>query len=110
MAGRAGQEPSVRFFIGKEMLEVMSTEFDAIERGFMGFQYVMNHTELIVKLLKHLQNGVRGQIVFDKGNFFSSSCVRQAKRCQELFEAGCEIRILKPHGGGFACMHTKSWL
>ena len=69
------QEPSVQFFTGKEMYEVMSAEFDAIVSSFMGFQYVLDHTELVVKLLKKLQSGVHGQIIFDKVNFFNLSLI-----------------------------------
>ena len=37
-----------------------------------------------------------------------SSCARQPQRMKELWEAGCQMKLLKPKGGGFARMHVKS--
>jgi len=57
-----------------------------------------------------LQQNKRGRIIFDRSNFFSSSCARQCARVEELFDAGCEMKMVQPKGGGFACMHTKTWI
>ena len=55
-----------------------------------------------------IAKGVKGRMILDHGNFFHSSCARQAPRVRELFEAGCSIRLLKPRAGGFACSHFKT--
>jgi phosphatidylserine/phosphatidylglycerophosphate/cardiolipin synthase-like enzyme len=55
--------------------------------------------------------GVKGRLLLDKGNFFKSSCARQAERVREMFEQNVEIRLIKPtEGSGFASMHTKCWI
>ena len=37
-----------------------------------------------------------------------SSCARQAPRMRELWDAGCEIRLMRLPHGAFARMHAKS--
>jgi phosphatidylserine/phosphatidylglycerophosphate/cardiolipin synthase-like enzyme len=49
-------------------------------------------------------------MIFDKGNFYRSSCARQAPRVRELWDAGGEIRLIKPSHGGFAVMHAKTFV
>ncbi len=49
-------------------------------------------------------------IILDYKNFFYSSCVRQAPRVKEMFDAGVTFVIVKPPTGGFSAMHTKAWI
>ena len=72
-----------------------------------GFQYQLDHTECVIQIIRKLDKGAQAKFLLDKTNFFQSSCARQAPRVKELFEAGCEFRVVKPLGG-FACMHAKT--
>jgi phosphatidylserine/phosphatidylglycerophosphate/cardiolipin synthase-like enzyme len=102
---------SVEFYTGPRMLPVIKQEFDDIKHSFVGMQYQMDHTECCVKIVLKLGQGVEGRIIFDRTSFLSSSCVRQCARMSELYQAGCQMKLLKPSsGGGFACMHAKTWV
>ena len=35
---------------------------------------------------------------------------KATQRIRELMDAGAEIRVFKPDGGGYASMHIKTWL
>lgn len=48
--------------------------------------------------------------MFDKANFKISWCARRSQRVKELHEAGCEMRLLIPRAGSYACMHAKTWI
>ncbi len=37
-----------------------------------------------------------------------SSCARQPSRMKELFEAGCQMKVLRPKKSGFPSMHAKT--
>ncbi len=60
------------------------------------------------KAVKKLGAGKTVKFILDRKNFFDSSCARQAPRIKELIDAGAMIKILKPEGSGFACMHAKT--
>jgi phosphatidylserine/phosphatidylglycerophosphate/cardiolipin synthase-like enzyme len=79
-----------------------------MQLSLCGFQYNFDHTEcvsqIVVKIAGH---NVRGRLILDKKNFYDSSCTRQAARVNDLYEAGCELRISKPQWGNFSCMHVK---
>jgi len=100
----------VRFFTGPEMLDVFAEKFNTISESLCALQDVMDHTELVVKLLMRLRDGMRCGIIFDKGSFFDSSCVRQAARVEEIHIAGCQRRPLKLRGRELASMHAKAWI
>jgi len=97
-----------RFYTGKNMLPIVLQELEAMTTTVCGLQYQSDHTECFVKLVKKVTAGVQGRIIFDRSNFMSSSCARQAIRVKELWEAGCQMKLLKPSGAGFACMHVKT--
>ena len=79
-----------------------------MEKSIDGLQYQADHIECIVQIITKLGKGIKGRLIFDKGNFLSSSCARQAPRMSELWDAGCELKVLRPAKGGFSCMHVKS--
>ena len=90
------------------MLPIITKELNAMTESLEGFQYQSDHTELIVILVRKLGQGVKVRLIFDKENFKSSSCARQAPRMKELYEAGAELKMMRPPHGGFACMHVKT--
>jgi len=105
------QDSSIHvIFDKKEMFDTFEAGLASLDTCFCAWQYVMDHTDLCKILLSKLRNGITGKIIFDKKNFFDSSCYRQIARVLELLEAGCEVRYIKPRGAGFACMHTKTWI
>ena len=106
----AQREPTVRFFTDAAMWPVMERELDAMQASFDALQYNVDHTACCVKMIsKMVGQKVKGRILFDKGNFFESSCARQAPRVKELWDNGCEMKVMKPKSGsGFACMHVKT--
>ena len=65
-------------------------------------------TPVFMKLCGKLGAGKTVKFILDRKNFFDSSCARQAPRIKELIDAGAKIKILKPEGSGFACMHAKT--
>ena len=93
------------------MLPIFMHELTAMHESICAFQYVTDHTECYLKIALKLGQGVHGRFILDRLQFENSSCARQAARVSELVEAGpdvCEVRVLKPQGGGFACMHAKT--
>jgi HKD family nuclease len=110
-------EKTPQFFTGGLMLPVMLLAFEEMTESFVAWCYQIDQTELcnllVSKLLRvhdKTEKKCKGRIIFDKDNFFYSSCARQAARVEELFKAGCEMRTYKPRGSNFACMHTKTWI
>ena len=103
-------EPPVEYFTGPSMAPAFKESFDDIEHKFAGMQYLADHTASCIQLVLKLTKGVEGRILFDKNQFMSSSAARQCARMQELWDAGCEMRLLKPKGGGYASMHVKCWI
>jgi phosphatidylserine/phosphatidylglycerophosphate/cardiolipin synthase-like enzyme len=104
-------EVKVQFYTGAGMLPIFMHELTVMHESICAFQYVTDHTECYLKIALKLGQGVRGRFILDKAQFENSSCARQAARVAELVEAGqdvCEVRVLKPQGGGFACMHAKT--
>ena len=79
-----------------------------MENSVCGLQYQADHTECFAELGMKIAKGLKGRIIFDKSCFMRSSCVRQALRVQELYRAGCEMKIVRPSHGGFAVMHVKT--
>ena len=100
--------PLIKFYSGSDMLPTLMQELRGLTSEICGFQYQSDHTECIVQLVVKLTQGVKGRIIFDRSNFLRSSCARQAPRVSELWDAGCEMKVMKPAGGGFACMHVKT--
>ena len=90
------------------MLPVVLDEMKNLQASLCGMQYQSDHTDCMVILNRKLGQGVKARLIFDRGNFKSSSCTRQAPRMKELFEAGCQLRVLQPPHGGYSCMHTKT--
>ena len=106
----AQREPTARFFTDAAMWPAMEKELDAMQTSFDALQYNMDHTAACVKMISKMAGQkVRGRILFDKANFFESSCARQAPRVKELWDNGCEMKVMKPKSGsGFACIHVKT--
>ena len=89
------------------MLPEFLTRLNAMAECFCGYQYQLDHTECVTKMIEKIARGVKGRLILDANNFYHSSCARQPIRVKSLFEAGCEIHLLKPKGGSFSCMHIK---
>jgi phosphatidylserine/phosphatidylglycerophosphate/cardiolipin synthase-like enzyme len=93
------------------MLPVIQQDLENVVRTIDGYQYQLDHTELISQMvIKIARFGVQGRLLLDKTNFYSSSCARQAARVNELFRAGCQLWICKPSRGHFACVHVKCFI
>ena len=89
------------------MFPAVLEELKKVQNYFEAFAYIIDHTEAMVILNAKLARGLKVRLLMDKANFLASSCSRQAARIKELFDHGAEIRILKPAGAGYACMHAK---
>jgi len=99
------------FYTGAEMLPVFKQDFEGMQRSFKGTQYLIDHTECCWILSRQADNGIAGQLVLDKDNFFKSTCARQCARLQEMWKSGVQLRFYKPRtSSGFACQHSKSWI
>ena len=107
-ASPAFQEPTVFFFTGIEMIPTLCREVEEFKESLYGFQYTLDYTTVFLKLCRKLGAGKTAKFILDRKNFFDSSCARQAPRIKELIDAGAMIKILKPEGSGFACMHAKT--
>ena len=107
---RECREPLIEFFPSRTILPMLSTLFDEMTSTFEAMQYVMDHTDLCLKLALKVGKGVRRRIIFDRENFFNSSCARQSGRVCDLYHEGVQMRVIKPTGSGFASMHAKSWI
>jgi hypothetical protein len=101
---------SVGFFTGRDMLPVMVSELESLTSSFRGYQYVVEHTACCMTLVLKAGKGVPCRMILDRSNFMESSCARQADRVAELLKAGIEMRVMKPKGGCFACMHVKTMI
>ena len=97
-----------QFFTGQDISSVVLGELTQMKTSIDGLQYQIDHTQCVVRLVAKLSQGLQGRLLLDKSNFQYSSCARQALRVQELWEAGCQLKVLKPKGSNFACMHVKT--
>ena len=97
-----------QFFTGQDICSVVLGELTQMKTSIDGLQYQIDHTQCVVRLVAKLSQGLQGRLLLDKSNFQYSSCARQALRVQELWEAGCQLKVLKPKGSNFACMHVKT--
>jgi hypothetical protein len=81
------------------MLPAILQDIEKAERTICGFQYQLDHADVIAELILRIgRYGVLGRLILDRDNFFDSSCVRQPARVNELFRAGCLLRVRKPQG------------
>ena len=90
------------------MLPVVLHELDSLQTSFQGHQYCLDHTDSCVKMVFQLGKGKVGRLIFDRSMFMDGSSARQPSRLKELWEAGCQMKLLQPKGGPFARMHVKS--
>ncbi len=107
-ASPACQEPTVFFYTGGKMIPTLNAEVDEFKESLYGFQYTLDYASVFMKLCTKLGAGKTVKFILDRKNFFDSSCARQAPRIKELIDAGATVKILKPEGSGFACMHSKT--
>jgi hypothetical protein len=97
------------FYTGADMLPAILNEVTKAERTINGWAYQIDHRDIIsAATLRVARYGVECRLIFDKENFFSSTCARQATGVNELYRAGCLLRIRKPPGGLYSCIHVKS--
>jgi phosphatidylserine/phosphatidylglycerophosphate/cardiolipin synthase-like enzyme len=90
------------------MLPIIQRELRDMQTSLCGYQYNLDHTECISQIVvKIAGRSVHGRFILDKKNFYNSSCTRQPARVNDLYQAGCELRVRKPLHGGFSCMHVK---
>ncbi len=90
------------------MIPTLKTEAEGFKESLYGFQYTLDYATVFMKLCGKLGAGKTVKFILDRKNFFDSSCARQAPRIKELIDAGATVKILKPEGSGFACMHAKT--
>ena len=102
------REPTVSFFTGSNMIPRLCFEVEEMKESLHGFQYTLDYTTAFMKLCRKLGAGKLAKLILDRKNFYDRSCARQAPRIKELTDAGAMIKILKPEGSGFACMHAKT--
>ena len=96
----------VSFFTGADIEPNLLGAVKGVKRTFDAFCYQLDHTAVCVNLVAFLVGGGAARILFDKKNFLSSSCARQAPRVLELWEKGCGMKVVpRP---GWACMHAKT--
>jgi hypothetical protein len=96
------------FYTGADMLPAILKEVTRAERTIDGWAYQIDHRDIIAATcLRVARYGVVCRLIFDKENFYSSTCARQATGVNELYKAGCLIRVRKPSGGLYACVHVK---
>ena len=101
-------EPPVEFLSGPEMFPAVMRGIGNMQQSFYAMQYILDHTDVVIQLALKLKDGVVGRVIFDRGNFLDSSAARQAPRVKDLWDVGCQMRMLKPRGGNFASMHAKT--
>ncbi len=92
------------------MLPVFQRVFGGIEISVAGLVYQIDHTAMCVLLVQKFSKGADGRFLLDRDNFVNSSCARQCERVQELMDAGCQMKVMRPPGGGFPCMHAKAYI
>jgi len=111
-------DPSSEFITGTAMLPVVLQVLEKMKWSFKAWCYTLDHTGVCVMLVRKLLQAAEGErrpcsgrMILDQKNFFDSSCARQAARVEELYQAGCKMRIVKPSSrAGFSSMHSKTWL
>eukprot|EP00973_Karenia_brevis_P086971 12060726-Karenia_brevis.AAC.1 len=84
-----------------------------VKRTIDAWQYVTDHTTILLQANVKLGQGIRFRLILDRGHFYYSSCARQALRVQELWLNGAHIRVLLPKrkeggGKGFPQMHCRT--
>jgi hypothetical protein len=90
------------------MLPAILKDLEKVERTINGWAYQLDHRDVIAEIILRITRyGVQCRLILDKENFYGSSCARQAAGVNELFRAGCLIRIRKPPGGLYSCVHVK---
>eukprot|EP00973_Karenia_brevis_P086889 12050562-Karenia_brevis.AAC.1 len=67
-----------------------------VRRTIDAWQYVTDHTTILLQANVKLAQGVRIRLILDRSHFYHSSCARQALRVQELWSNGAQIRVLLP--------------
>ena len=96
----------VCFYTGPDIEPNLLGAVKGLQKTFDAFCYQLDHTAICVHLVAFLVGGGTARILFDKANFLSSSCARQAPRVLELWEKGCQMKVVpKP---GWASMHAKT--
>jgi phosphatidylserine/phosphatidylglycerophosphate/cardiolipin synthase-like enzyme len=109
-AAAEGEEVELLFTTGPHMIAMVAMALADIKESFDGMQYLLDHTTSCLKLAILAGQGIRGRICLDRDNFYNSAAARQCARVMELYEAGVELRTIKPPGSGFASQHTKCWI
>eukprot|EP00973_Karenia_brevis_P019233 2636371-Karenia_brevis.AAC.1 len=64
----------------------------AVRRTIDAWQYVTDHTTILLQANVKLAQGFRIRLILDRSRFYHSSCVRQALRVQELWSNGAQIK------------------
>ena len=96
----------------------MQQLFSRCRRKFYGQQYSLDAwDELLQHLCRHCKfaapgesEPVKGRLLLDKNYLSQRQCVGQIGCVREMVIRGCQVKMIKPDGNGFACMHVKSWL
>jgi hypothetical protein len=91
------------------MERVAKEEAMKVETTLDMTQYCMDYAEVFDPLAAKVAAGkLRFRLLLDKAQYEHPSCARGPDVLQSLFDAGVEIRTVKPMGSGFASQHSKS--
>jgi phosphatidylserine/phosphatidylglycerophosphate/cardiolipin synthase-like enzyme len=104
----------VTFYTNEAIIYAILEGVERAEESIDMWCYCIDYTPLFFSLCRRFAEGVAGRFILDLGNFYSSSCSRQAERISALYQAGVAagqlgmLRVIKPKKGGFSNMHCKT--
>jgi len=103
-------KPGVELYTGKGILPALLEAITSATSEVLGLCYTLDHPEICGELQNLGVRGVKLRILFDKGQFMHSACMRQPARCRLLFGSTAEMKYIRPPTGGFSSMHCKVWV
>jgi phosphatidylserine/phosphatidylglycerophosphate/cardiolipin synthase-like enzyme len=102
------------FYTGEAIISAILEGVERANESIHMWCYCVDYTPLFFLLCQQIAAGVVGRFILDMGNFYRSSCSRQAERISALYQAGVTagqpemLRVIKPGKGGFSNMHCKT--
>jgi len=101
---------SVDSFIDREIRAPLTQDLLGASKSIWLTQYQIDDANISGIFLAKLRESLDLRMLLDRKNFYESSCVGQAAVVADLYKHGAKIRVIKPPGGGFVCMHVKNVL
>jgi phosphatidylserine/phosphatidylglycerophosphate/cardiolipin synthase-like enzyme len=104
----------VTFYTDRAIVDAILEGVRRAEDSIDMWCYCIDYTPLFFLMCRRIAEGVVGRFILDMGNFYSSSCTRQAERITDLYQAGVAagqpgmLRVVKPKPSGFSNMHCKT--